>query len=66
MRIEEKLCFNSNATTCIEKRFCVQEFWYIVSGHDIQPEQSENDIVTTILQKAVAGCEIRRVIYHFL
>ena len=24
-------------------KVCVQEFWYIVSGLDIQPEQSENN-----------------------
>ena len=24
-------------------KVCVQEFWYIVSGLDNQPEQSEND-----------------------
>ena len=46
-----------------QSKVCVQEFWYLVPGLDIQPEQSEND--NPALKKAVACCEIRQVIYPF-
>ena len=26
-----------------QSKVCIQEFWYIMSGLDIQPEQSKND-----------------------
>ena len=42
-------------------KVCVQEFWYFVSGLDIQLEQSEND--SPVRKKSVTGCEIRRVKY---
>ena len=45
-------------------KVCVQEFWYVVPGLDIQPELSKNDIPAC--KKAVAGCKTLQVIYHFL
>ena len=45
-----------------QSKACVQEFWYFVSGLDIQLEQSEND--NPVCKKSDAGCEIP-VIYHF-
>ena len=52
----------SNVITC-QSKVCVQEFWYIASGLDI----NFNNPRTTILyaKKLVVGCEIRRVIHHF-
>ena len=56
MSIEQKLCevncfqfqsmLNVIRSWCIslyQSKLCVQEFWYFVSGLDIQLEQSEND-----------------------
>ena len=40
-------------------KVCVQEFWYFVSGLDIQIERSEND------NPGDAGCELVRIIYGF-
>ena len=44
-------------------KVCVQEFWYLVSGLDIQPEKSQYD--SPEWKKTVAGGEIRQVIYWF-
>ena len=46
-------------------KICIQEFWFIVSDVDIQPEQSQNDNPACKKKKAVPGCEIDRVIYNF-
>ena len=44
-------------------KVCFQEFWYIVAGLDIQPEQSENNSPAS--KKAAAGFETLQLIYHF-
>ena len=44
---------------------CVQEFWYIVSGLENQPEQSETENDNHACKKAVPGCKIRRIMYRF-
>ena len=47
MSIEEKLCkvkiFQLLCDKMYLSKVCVQEFWYIKSGFDIQPEQSLNN-----------------------
>ena len=40
-----------------------QEFWYILSGLDIQLEQSENEDPPH--KKLVQGCKTLRVMYSF-
>ena len=47
MNNEQKLC-KVNISSPIYLEFyemcqCIQEFWYIMSGLDIQPDQSENE-----------------------
>ena len=42
---------------------CSQEFWYILSGLDIQLEQSENE--DPAHKKLVQGCKTLRVTYSF-
>ena len=44
-------------------KVCVQEFWYIMSGLDVQPEKSEND--NSACKKVVPGCDTGRAIYSF-
>ena len=48
-----------------QSKVCVQELGYIVSGLDIQSEQSENDNHDPAHKKADLGCEIRRFIHCF-
>ena len=37
-------------------KVCIQEFWYIVSGLDIQLEQSQNEVL--FAKKSVAGRDV--------
>ena len=50
-------------------KVCIQEFWYFVSGLDIQLEKSEYeslyDSPVWQVAKNLAGGEMRRVIYRF-
>ena len=45
-------------------RVWVQEFWYIFSGLDIQPEQSKNDNPARKKLVPSYGCEIQQVIFQ--
>ena len=70
MSVEQKLCevkifqlqSMSNAIKCIDQRFAFK-LWYIISGLDIQPKQSEND--NPVCKKEVPGCEIQQVVNSF-
>ena len=69
MSIEQKLCEVKTTPIYVQcnkisrSKVCIQEFWYILSGLDIQPEKSGED--SPARKKAVPGCEIRRDIYWF-
>ena len=51
----------SNAITYIDEGL-LSRIWYMVSGLDIQLEQSEND--NPAWKNQFQGCKMRRVIYH--
>ena len=56
MSNEQKLC-----KVKIFQLQALKEFWYFMPGHDILPEQFEND--NPGCKKDVAGCKILQVIY---
>ena len=74
MSIEQKLSevkifqLRSLTLMCVKcekmyrSKVCVREFYYLVHGLNIQPEQSEND--NPALKKAVADCETFQVLYR--
>ena len=67
MSIEPKICevkiFQlqslSNAVRCIDQRF-VQEFWYFVSGHNVQSERLQVATRKHFNQYTVFFCRLTR------
>ena len=61
-----KLCegkyFNSNLCP-YNKMYRLKKLWYILSGLDIQLQESENE--NPVCKKLVQGCKTWQVIYHF-